>query len=74
MARKGYQTVGHVSCYVQGLTFTRAGLLALALLSTWGGSSPQPAAVPLGPVTIEMRNVHLRAEVGIALDVFFLRG
>jgi len=48
-----------------------AGLLALAI---FGWPPPRLATVPLGPVAIEMRNVHLRVDDGIAIDVTYLRG
>jgi hypothetical protein len=57
------------------MTFLRPGFVSLVLVSTTLGSPVlQLALVPLGPVAIEMRNVHLRADDGIALDVTYLRG
>ena len=53
--------------------------VALALVAAFGvggraGSQSSPDVVTGGPVEIEMRNVHLRADDGIAIDVRYLRG
>lgn len=54
-------------------TLPRGWVVASAITLGVVGSA-QSTALPPGPVAIEMRNVHLRADDGIALDIAYLRG
>ena len=50
----------------------RVSLVGIAIVASIGLTAAIP--VPPGPIDIEMKNVHLRMDDGIALDITYLRG
>lgn len=61
------------------MTPLRTASVALVMAIACGAGTPAgvqstPGIAPGAPVDIEMRNVHLRADAGIVIDVKYLRG